>query len=88
MAVQAYVLVTTEQLAAAVLLNDDNQNVQGRLITNTLANNLGYGVLVGLYTIPASVVATPGYERWYPTLGTYDIHVMDDATLYPPDPPI
>lgn len=88
MAVQAYVLLTADQLAAAVLLNDDNQAVAGRLITNTLANNLSYGTLVGLYTIPASVVANPDYERWFSTLGTYPIHVLDDATLYAPDPPL
>lgn len=88
MAVQAYIMLTEEQLAAAVLLNDDNQNVAGRLVTNSLANNLGYDTLVGLYTIPTSVLVTTGYERWWSTLGTYDIHVLDDVTLYAPDPPL
>jgi hypothetical protein len=53
-------------------------------VTNVLANNLGYGTLVGKWVAPARLLNDPDYSRWVSTLGALPIHVMDSETLFPP----
>lgn len=88
MTVQAFIVLTTEQKDAAEALNTDSARVQGQSIANTLANNLGYGTLVGLYVLPARILNDPSYVAWVPSLGGLPIHVMDSETLFPPPPPL
>lgn len=84
MTVQAWIVMTGAQKDAAVALNDEEIQVQPPEITNPLANNLGYGTLVGQFVVPARLLNDPDYSRWVPTLGTYPIHVMDSDTLFVP----
>lgn len=51
-------------------------------INNLLANNLGYGTLLGKWVAPARLLNDPEYVRWVDTLGTLPIHVMDSETLF------
>jgi hypothetical protein len=86
MTVQAMIVMTGPQKDAAVLLNDDEIQVQPPEVTNSLANNLGYGTLVGQFVVGARLLNDPDYTRWVSTLGTYPIHVMDSDTLFTPSP--
>lgn len=88
MTVQAYIVLDAGQDTAAQALNTPDYQVQGQAIVNTLANNLGYGTLVGLYVIPARVLNDPNYGAWVPTLGSLPIHVLDSDTLFNPPPAI
>lgn len=84
MTVQAWILMTTAEKDEAVVLDGDGYALGPREITNVLANNLGYGTLVGKWVSPARLLNDPGYVRWVPTLGLLPIHVMDSETLFPP----
>lgn len=84
MPVQAFIVLATEQKTAAVALNDDDAAVAPMEINNTLANNLGFGTLVGLFVLPARLLNDPAYAAWVPPLGTLPIHVMDSETLFVP----
>lgn len=87
MTVLAWINMTPEQKDAAVLLDGNEIFLGPRLIDNALANNLGYGTLVGTWVSPARLLNDPEYQRWVPTLGTYPIYVMDSDTLFLPPPP-
>lgn len=84
MTVQAYIVMTEAQKNAATLLDDEEINLGAQEITNPLADNLGYGTLVGKWVSPARLLNDPDYARWVPTLGTYDIHIFDTDTLWVP----
>lgn len=82
MTVQAYIVMTPSERNAAELLNDEDAALGSQEITNTLANNLGHGTLVGQWVAPARLLNDPGYSRWVPSLGSLPIHVMDSDTLF------
>lgn len=84
MTVQAWIVMNSSDKDIAVLLDDGEAALGPREITNTLANNLGYGTLVGEWVAPARLLNDPLYGRWVPTLGALPIHVMDSDTLFPP----
>lgn len=84
MTVQAYIVMTETQKDAATLLDNDDIALGAQEITNVLADNLGYGTLVGAWVSPARLLNDPDYTRWVPTLGTYLIYVMDSDTLFVP----
>jgi hypothetical protein len=84
MTVQAWIVMTTAEKDAATLLDDENAALGARQIENALANNLGYGTLVGQWVAPARLLNDPDYSRWVPTLGQLPIHVMDSDTLFAP----
>jgi hypothetical protein len=84
MTVQAWIVMTTSEKDAATLLDDEDAMLGAREIDNALANNLGYGTLVGQWVAPARLLNDPDYARWVPTLGTLSIHVMDSDTLFVP----
>ncbi len=84
MTVQAYILMTTAEKDAAMLLDDEEVMLGAAEIVNALANNLGLGVLVGKWVAPARVLNDPDYARWLPTLGTVPIHIFDSETLFLP----
>lgn len=84
MTVQAWIVMTTAEKDAATLLDDQDAMLGAVEITNALANNLGYGTLVGEWVAPARLLNDPDYVRWVPTLGLLPIHVMDSETLFPP----
>jgi len=84
MTVQAWIVMTAAQKEAATALDDEDAMLGAREIGNTLANNLGYGTLVGQWVSPARLLNDPDYLRWVPTLGTLPIHVMDSETLFLP----
>lgn len=88
MTVQAWIVMDQTQRDAAEALNDVNAALGSREIANTLANNLGYGTLVGQWVAPARLLNDPDFVRWVPTLGSLPIHVMDSDTLFAPDPPL
>lgn len=83
MTVQAWIVMDSTQKTAAVALNDDEIQVRPPEIANALANNLGYGTLVGQFVVGARILNDPDYVRWVPTLGSLPIHVMDSDTLFP-----
>lgn len=84
MTVQAYIVMTPAEKDDAVLLDGNGIALGPQEVTNVLANNLGYGTLVGKWVSPARLLNDPDYARWVPTLGTLAIHVMDSETLFPP----
>jgi hypothetical protein len=87
MTVQAWIVLTEDQKDEAVLLDGNGIALGPRLVENPLANNLGYGTLVGKWVSPARLLNDPDYQRWVPTLGLLPIHVMDSETLFPPFDP-
>lgn len=84
MTVQAYILMTQEERDAATALDGNGVALGAQQIDNPLANNLGFGTIVGMWVAPARLLNDPDYARWVPTLGTLPIHVMDSATLFVP----
>lgn len=84
MSVQAWIVLTGSQKNAAVELNDGEIQVDPMEVTNHLADNLGYGAMLGSFVLPARLLNDTDYSRWVPTLGTYPIHVMDSDTLFAP----
>lgn len=88
MTVQAWIVMTTAEKNEAVALDDENAMLGPLEITNLLANNLGYGTMVGKWVAPARLLNDPDYSRWVPTLGELPIHVMDSDTLFPPPEPV
>ena len=86
MTTQAYIVMTTSEKDDAVLLDGNGIALGPRQIDNSLANNLGFGTLVGQWVSPARLLNDPDYSRWVPTLGTLPIHVMDSDTLFVPAP--
>lgn len=82
--VQACIVMTTEQKDEAELLDSPSGILGPREITNPLADNLGYGTLVGKWVAPARLLNDPGYVAFWPTLGLLPIYVMDSDTLFPP----
>ena len=88
MTVQAWIVMSTSQKNDAVALDDEDAALGPVEITNTLANNLGHGTLVGMWVAPARLLNDPEYQRWVPTLGQLPIHVLDSETIFPPPPPV
>lgn len=84
MTVQAWIVMTTAQKDAATLLDDEDAMLGAREVENALANNLGYGTLLGEWVAPARLLNDPDYARWVASLGELPIHVMDSDTLFPP----
>lgn len=84
MTVQAWIIMTQEERDDATALDDMDAALGAREIVNALANNLGYGTLVGKWVAPARLLNDPDYARWVPTLGTLPIAVMDSDTLFAP----
>lgn len=84
MTVQAFIVLDTAQKNAAITLNTEDVAVAPQAITNALANNLGFGTLVGLFVLPARLLNDAAYAGWAPSLGSLPIHVMDSETLFNP----
>lgn len=84
MTVQAMIIMTQSERDAAEALNDVNAELGSRQIDNPLANNLGYGTLVGKWIAPARLLNDPAYVRWVPTLGELPIHILDSDILFLP----
>ena len=84
MTVQAWIVMTTSEKTAATLLDDEDAMLGAREVTNTLANNLGFGTLVGKWVAPARLLNDTAYVRWVPTLGVLSIYVLDSDTIFPP----
>lgn len=84
MTVQAYIVMTTAEKDAATLLDDEDAMLGALEIANPLANNLGYGTLVGQWVAPARLLNDPDYVRWVAPLGSLPIYVMDSDTLFVP----
>lgn len=87
MTVQAYIIVTTPQKNAAILLDNTEQMLGPRQVDNPLANALGEGTLVGKWVSPARLLNDPEYVRWVPEMEGYPIRVFDSETLFLPKPP-
>lgn len=85
MTVQAWIVMTTAQQSDAATLDGNGIEIGGRQIDNALANNLGYGTLVGQWVVGARLLNDPDYERWVPSLGALPIYVMDSDTLFVPE---
>lgn len=88
MTVQAWIALTPAQKTAAVALDDEDAALGPRPVDNSLANNLGYGALLGQWVAPARLLNDPDYSRWVPSLGSLPIYVMDSDTLFSPPPAI
>lgn len=88
MTVQAWIVMTPAEKNAAVALDGDGVALGPLEITNALADNLGYGTMVGMWVAPARLLNDPDYTRWVATLGEMPIHVMDSDTLFPPPEPV
>ncbi|MCA2377593.1 hypothetical protein ATU3C_12615 [Agrobacterium genomosp. 3 str. RTP8] len=88
MTVQAWILMTPSEKNAATALDDADAMLGAREIANPLANNLGFGVIVGKWVAPARLLNDPLYARWVPSLGALPIHVLDSETIFNPDPEV
>jgi hypothetical protein len=77
MTVQAYIIMTQEQRDAAEAMNGNGVGIGAQQIDNPAANNLGNDVMVGLWITPARLLANEMYQRWWATLGTLPIRVLD-----------
>lgn len=84
MTVQAWITMTTAEKDAATLLDDENAMLGAQEVDNPLANNLGYGAVVGKWVAPARLLNDAAYGRWAPLLGSLPIYVMDSDTLFFP----
>lgn len=82
----AWIIMTPEQKDEAVALDNQHEALGPREIVNVLANNLGYGTLVGKWVAPAVLLNNPDYARWWPVLGSLDIRIMEDSVLFAPPP--
>lgn len=83
----ARIVMTPQQAADAVALNNEDAGVDPRVIDNPIANNLGYGTLLGQKVVPARLLNDPDYTPWWATLGSLPIHVLDDDTIFLPPAP-
>lgn len=86
MTVMAFIILTPQQAEDSTELNGGDYNVAPMEITNTLADNLGHGTLVGQFVLPARLLNDPGYAPWVPSLGSLPIHVLDSETIFLPQP--
>lgn len=86
MTVQAWIVMDTTTKNAAIALNSEEITVAPMAVDNALANNLGYGTLVGSFVLPARLLNDPDYTPWVTLLGSLPIHVMDSDTLFQPIP--
>ena len=86
MATFAWIVMTDEEAAAATAFNTPDATIAPMTIDNPLADNLGYGALVGKKVVPARLLNDPPYAPFWSTLGTLPIHVMDSDTLFLPIP--
>jgi len=85
MTVQAYILIPTlAQKNAVVALNDGNAALMPQLINNAMANNLGFGTIVGQWVVPARLLNDSDYSRWYEMLENNDIHIFDSEVIFAP----
>lgn len=80
----AWIILTPTEAADSVLLNDPDYAVAPREIDNPLADNLGEGVLVGKFVLPARLLNDPYYVRWVPSLGSLPIRTIDSDVLFIP----
>lgn len=85
--IEALIIMTEEENAAAALLNTSLARVEGRIVDNPLANNLGEGVLVGKYLAPARLLNDELFVGWVATLGLLPIRTFDTDTVYIPEIP-
>ncbi len=92
MTTQAFIILTETEAAAAVDLNPEEGvekvSVWPRVIDNPTANNLGEGVLVGKFVLPARILNNLEYSAWHPTLSVLPIRTMDSDVLFLPDPEV
>lgn len=86
MTVLAYIVMTTSEKDAATLLDDEEAILAAREIDNPLADNLGYGVLLGKWVAPARLLNDELYVRWVQTLGLLPIHILDTDVIFIPPP--
>lgn len=85
MAVQAMILMTTEQNNAAKALDNEDRRLGGRQINNPLANSLGLGALVGLWIAPARLLNNQDYAEYIAAVEGCPIHVFDSEVLFLPE---
>ena len=87
MATFAWIILSPAQALAAVALNDGDAALAPPVIDNPLANNLGDPVVsVGVSLVPARLLNDPAYARWYSTLGSLPIRMLDSDILFLPPP--
>lgn len=84
MTTMAFICMTQQERNEAEALNGGGIALGSRQIDNPLANNLGYGTLLGHWVAPARLLNDADYQRWVPTLGVLPIRVMDADTLFLP----
>lgn len=88
MTTQAFLLFTDSDVAAVNEVNalDTGVAVIPRQIDNPLANNLGEGVVVGVYSVaPARLLNDPEYTAYLEVCGSLPIRVWDSDVLFLPD---
>ncbi|NEJ15522.1 hypothetical protein GR211_22145 [Rhizobium leguminosarum] len=85
MPVLAMIIMDGTERAAAMELNEVGVvAVNPRLIDNPLANQLGYGTLLGMYVTGAQLMNDPASERWYEMFSDNDIRVLDSEVIFLP----
>lgn len=87
MTVAAMIVLTGTQRDAAMLLNQGSEgiNVNPIPINNDMANNLGYGTLVGLYVLNAARLNDSAWVAiWGEMFASNPIYVLDTDTIYEP----
>lgn len=91
MTTQAFLILTPTEKDAALALNPSAPGlarVAPQEIVNAMADNLGEGVLVGKFVLPARLLNDPAYEAWYDMCGELPVRVFDSEVLFaPPEEP-
>lgn len=84
MTVQAWIIMTASEEAAARMLDDASRRLGARRVDHPLADELGLGVLVGRYVAPARLLADPDYAAWVPMLSHLPAATLDSGALFAP----
>jgi len=75
---------TTAEADAMMALNDNTAGVNPRLIDNSAADDLGFGVLLGKKVTPKRLETLPLYSRWHATLLDQQAITADTDALFLP----
>lgn len=87
MTVQAWLIFTPAQRDEVLALNDDPDavgQVIPRVIDNPMADQQGYGEMVGDSVAPARLLNDPEYTVFYDLCSTLTIRTMDSEVLFLP----
>jgi len=87
MAIISYFILTEAEKDAAEALNaeaPEGVRVECRMMDNPLGNNLGLGILVGKYILPARLLNDPDFSLWHDMFSQWPINMLDTEIVFLP----